>query len=448
MFSAVASFFDSKGFMPHGMCLLWRPDILWTHIVSDSLIALAYFSIPAAIIHFARRRQNFPYVWVLYLFGAFIVWCGITHLASIMTFWVPAYGVEAAAKVITAAVSMTTAIMLWPLMPKALRIPSIGELKAKNDELEREVVERLSVERRLQELTSSLERRVNSRTRELTEANAHLAQEILRRKQGEQELLRAIAAADAASNAKTVFLAGMSHELRSPLNAILGFAQMLEQVRPQGLDAQQREYLANIQTGGSLLLELIERLLDLSMFESGQTDIRVEATDVAACIEKARTILDPMARRAEVCLAIAKPTDGDIAALADPMRLLQIIVNLGSNAIKYNRPGGRVDIEARQASPDSVTIKFADTGIGIPAHLQPQVFQSFNRLNQNESGVQGAGLGLALSKRLAQAMGGDITFASVEGQGTEFTLTLKRAVKSAANMIGEVTTISTAARGG
>lgn len=161
MLGAVTAFFDSRGFMPHGMCLLWRPDILWTHIVSDSLIALAYFSIPAALIHFARQRRNFPYVWVLYLFGAFIVWCGITHLASIMTFWIPAYGVEAAAKVVTAAVSVTTAIMLWPLMPKALRIPSIGELTAKNDELEKEVVERVSVERRLQDLTSSLERRVS-----------------------------------------------------------------------------------------------------------------------------------------------------------------------------------------------------------------------------------------------------------------------------------------------
>ena len=427
MLGAVAAFFDRKGFMPHGMCLLWRPDSLWTHIVSDALFALAYFSIPAAIIHFARQRRNFPYVWVLYLFGAFIVWCGITHLASIMTFWIPAYGVEAAAKVVTAAVSVTTAIMLWPLMPKALRIPSIGELTAKNDELEKEVVERGSVERRLQDLTLSLERRVSERTRELTDANVHLAQEILRRQRSEEELLRAIAEADVANSAKTVFLASMSHELRSPLNAILGFAQMLEQVRPQGLDPQQRQYVANIQTGGALLLELIERLLDLSMFESGRTDVRLEVTDVSACLDKAHTMLEPMARQSGVVLSIGTMANEAVTALADPMRLSQIIVNLGSNAIKYNRPGGRVDIIARRTKADTVVITFIDTGISIPARLRSQVFQSFNRLHQNDSRLQGAGLGLALSQRLAQAMGGKITFASVEGEGTEFTLTLKGA---------------------
>ena len=431
MLGAVAAFFDRKGFMPHGMCLLWRPDVLWTHIVSDALIALAYFSIPAAIIHFARQRRNFPYVWVLYLFGAFIVWCGITHLASIMTFWIPAYGVEAAAKIVTAAVSVTTAIMLWPLMPKALRIPSIGELTAKNDELEKEVVERGSVERRLQDLTLSLERRVSERTRELTDANVHLAQEILRRQRSEEELLRAIAEADVANSAKTVFLASMSHELRSPLNAILGFAQMLEQVRPQGLDPQQRQYVANIQTGGALLLELIERLLDLSMFESGRTDVRLEVTDVSACLDKAHSMLEPMARQSGVVLSIGTMANEAVTALADPMRLSQIIVNLGSNAIKYNRPGGRVDIIARRTKADTVVITFIDTGIGIPARLRSQVFQSFNRQHQNDSRVQGAGLGLALSQRLAQAMGGKITFASVEGEGTEFTLTLKGATGEA-----------------
>jgi signal transduction histidine kinase len=425
MFTALTSFFDLDGLMPHGMCLVWRPDILWTQIIADSLIALAYFSIPAAIVYFARRRPSLPHVWVLYLFGAFIVWCGITHLASILTLWVPAYGLEALAKVITAAVSVLTAIMLWPLMPKALQIPSVGDLQIKNDQLELEIAERQLVERRLNDLTASLEHRVEERTRALTGANARLEDEIARRRQGEERLLKAITEADAANNAKNVFLAGMSHELRSPLNAILGFAQMLDQVYPQGLDAQQREYLRNIQTSGGLLLELIERLLDLSMIESGQNDVRFERVELAACIEKACAVLEPMARQANVTIAATGIEDTGIAVSVDPTRLSQILVNLGSNAIKYNRANGQVDISVVQVAEGKVIVKFTDTGIGIPSHLRSQVFQSFNRLNQDKSAIRGAGLGLALSKRLAEAMGGDLTFESVEGIGSVFSLIVR-----------------------
>lgn len=398
MLTGIAGFFDYDGFMPHGMCLLWRPDILWTHVAADAVIALAYFSIPAALVTFARARRDFPYIWVLYLFGAFIVWCGITHVVSIWTFWVPAYGAQAAVKVVTAAVSIVTALMLWPLMPKALRIPSVHQL---------------------QELTLSLERRVDERTRELTLANAHLREEIERRRHSEEQLRRAKAEAEAANRAKTVFLAGMSHELRSPLNAILGFAGMLDQVYPQGLDPRQRDYVKNIETSGTLLLDQIERLLDLSMADSGYPDIRLETVDVSACLQKALTVLAPMAMRAEVNLSVDRP-ENPLVVIADPTRLSQIIVNLGTNAIKYNRAGGQVDISVRVDQDAAAVIKIADTGVGIPEELHSQVFQPFNRLAQYGSGVHGAGIGLALSKRLAEAMGADLTFASAAGRGSVF----------------------------
>jgi signal transduction histidine kinase len=422
--TSLASFFDFDGLMPHGMCLLWRPDIMWTQIVADSFIAAAYFSIPAALIYFARRRRNFPHVRVLHLFGAFIVWCGVTHLISIVTFWVPMYGFEAVVKVVTAVVSVITAVMLWPLTPKVLRIPSIGVLQAQNVRLEKEIADRISAERRLHELTVSLEARVEDRTRELTAVNSHLKLEIERRRQSEEELLKAIVVADAANTAKTTFLAGMSHELRSPLTAILGFAEMLDQVYPDGLSQRQHEYLKDIRTSAGVLLELIERLLDLSLFESGRTDIRPAPVDVAACLEKARTILAPLARQYGVALSIEGPGDDRTAVLADPTRLAQILVNLGSNAIKYNRHGGRAEISVRVTAAGGLVVKVADTGVGIPDRFHAQVFQSFNRLNQDISGIPGVGLGLALSKHLAHAMGGDLTFESGEGQGSTFFLTL------------------------
>jgi signal transduction histidine kinase/CheY-like chemotaxis protein len=427
MFPAIKSFFDETDLMPHGMCLLWRPEILWTHVVADGLTAIAYLTIPAALIYFAHQRRDFPHVWILYLFGSFIVWCGLTHVISIWTFWEPAYGLQAVVKLITAAVSLTTAFMLWPLMPRALAVPSLRELQIKNDQLEKEISDRLTIEDRLQELAATLERRVHERTRELTDANEHLHTEIERRRRSEEQLLKAKSEAEGASRAKSVFLAGMSHELRSPLNAILGFAQMLDQVYPQGLDARQREYLANIQTSGSMLLELIDRLLDLSMFESDKSNIKVEPTDVTLSLDKARAILAPMAENANVALSVSADDSGPIVVVADPTRLLQILVNLGSNAIKYNRAGGRVDISVLLASEEDVVIRFADTGIGIPARYRRQIFQPFNRLDQEKTGIHGAGIGLALSKRLAQAMGADLTFESSEGHGSTFDLTLQRA---------------------
>jgi len=403
MMSSILAFFDETDMMPHGMCLLWRPDVLWTHVIADAFTALAYFSIPAALIYFAHHRRDFPHAWVLRLFGAFIVWCGITHAVSIWTLWVPAYGVQAAAKAITAAVSVITAIALWPLMPKALRIPNRGELEAKNIQLEREIAHRVAAEMRITDLMATLERRVTERTEELVKAKSE---------------------AEKASRAKTIFLASMSHELRSPLNAILGFCQMLGEVYDQGLDERQRGYVGNIRTSGDMLLGLIERLLDLSTLESGGSLFKVEPTDVGECLKRAESILAPLAEKAGVSLNVASSETEPMIAAADPTRLLQIVVNLGSNGIKYNRPGGRVDITALRLNRSELMVRFADTGVGIPAELQPQVFQPFNRLNQERSNVHGSGIGLALSKRLSQAMGADLTFTSTEDKGTVFELTL------------------------
>jgi signal transduction histidine kinase len=426
MLASFLGFFDSEGLMPHGMCLLWRPDIFWTHVIADSFIALAYFSIPVALLTFARRRRHLPHVWVLYMFGAFIVWCGITHAISIWTLWSPQYGLEAAAKVITAMVSMGTAMALWPLIPKALKIPTTEDVRAKNAMLEREILDRMSIERQLKDLTASLERRVAERTRELSETNAQLAQEIERRKASEKQQLAAIVEAETASRAKTVFLASMSHELRSPLNSILGFSQLLDTTFSEGLSKRQAEYVRSIHSSGTLLLDLIDRLLDLSMAESGRADIRVEPTDVSLCLQKARTVLEPLAHDAGIQLSIDPGEFESIRVMADPTRLTQIFINLGSNAIKYNRPGGKVEILLGGSSLRDMTIRFVDTGIGIPAAYRDQVFQAFNRLSRDKSSVPGAGIGLALSKRFADAMGAVLTFESIEGAGSMFDLTLQR----------------------
>jgi PAS domain S-box-containing protein len=166
--------FSAASFVPHGYCLLWRPDLVALHAISDFLIAAAYFSIPAVIFLFVRRRRDLELGWVLYLFVAFIFLCGTTHLAGLTTLWYPYYGLEGLIKLVTALVSLGTAILLWPLLPKALAVPSPSRLKLTADQLAAEVGQRVRAEQDLKEASLALERRVEERTQELERATARL----------------------------------------------------------------------------------------------------------------------------------------------------------------------------------------------------------------------------------------------------------------------------------
>ncbi|KAA0679502.1 sensor histidine kinase [Roseomonas genomospecies 6] len=169
--------FGVSPFLPHGFCLTWRPDLLALHIVSDLAIGLAYFSIPVVILAYLRRKPDFEHRGVAWLFAAFIVLCGLTHLMGMITLWWPAYGLDGIIKAVTAVVSVTTAAMLWPLLPRIVTIPSPRALREANARLEREIQERLTAEASLREARDELERRVAERTADLarSEERARLA---------------------------------------------------------------------------------------------------------------------------------------------------------------------------------------------------------------------------------------------------------------------------------
>ncbi|MES1200459.1 MAG: PAS domain S-box protein [Pseudomonadota bacterium] len=163
----IKRFFDTQGFMPHGMCLLWRPGIFWMHAVSDTIVALSYYSIPIALIYFVRRRKDMAFPWVFYMFGAFILACGTTHLMSLWTLWHPDYVWDGLIKAVTAGLSVATAVVLWPLMPQALALPSPGALQNVNAELLRQMAVRMKAEAALSKLNQELERRAEQRAAEL-----------------------------------------------------------------------------------------------------------------------------------------------------------------------------------------------------------------------------------------------------------------------------------------
>ena len=184
----ISSFFSTNGFMPHGHCYLWQPPLLWTYIVSDLMIAIAYYSIPLALVYFVRKRPDLQFNWIFVMFSVFIFACGTTHLISLWTIWHPDYWADAAMKAVTGIASMVTAVMLWRLMPDALRLPTTRQLEETVERLEQEVEEREQAERSLAAFNDSLETLVQQRTAELEEINRLLKLEIDLRREAEQTL--------------------------------------------------------------------------------------------------------------------------------------------------------------------------------------------------------------------------------------------------------------------
>jgi len=230
------------------------------------------------------------------------------------------------------------------------------------------------------------------------------------------------AAAEAANRAKTEFLSRMSHELRTPLNAVLGFAQLMELDEADPLSAAQRHRLTLVRESGEHLLRMIGDLLDHSRIEAGQ--LRVDLSDVALLplLRECTDMLAPMAQAAGVQVAW-DGVDDSLQVLADATRLRQVVLNLLSNAIKYNHRGGSVQLQA-QARGGEVCLQVTDTGAGIaPAHLD-NLFEPFNRLGQRRSGIEGTGIGLAITRALVTLMNGRIEVCSTLGLGSTFSVTL------------------------
>jgi PAS domain S-box-containing protein len=234
-----------------------------------------------------------------------------------------------------------------------------------------------------------------------------------------EELRAARAAAEAGSAAKSEFLSSMSHELRTPLNAILGFAQLLRRDKKAPLAERHLERIDQILRGGQHLLRLIDDILDLSRIEAGGVSISTEPVSVVDVLEEVKRTLEPMAVRQDVRVGLEALPDLPLVA-ADRTRLAQILMNFGSNAIKYNRQGGTVTflVTIPQAGRLRVTVR--DTGAGIPADKQETLFHPFQRAGQENGPIQGTGIGLVITKRLAELMSGRVGFRSVAGQGSEF----------------------------
>ena len=246
-----------------------------------------------------------------------------------------------------------------------------------------------------------------------------IARDITEQRLAEVALRDARTEAERANRAKSDFLARVSHELRTPLNAVLGFAQLFQQ---DALSPEDRENVQQIIRGGQHLLELIDEVLDISRIEAGHLTMTCEAVNVGDVALEAVELIRPLAIARQITVRVSDDGRRVPSAFVNRHRLRQILLNLCSNGVKYNRPGGSVTISCGTTASGFVRIAVHDEGIGIPADKLPRLFTPFERLGAEQTTVEGTGLGLALCKRLAEAMGGALSVESQVSRGSTFSV--------------------------
>ncbi|MGZ3275203.1 MAG: response regulator [Caulobacteraceae bacterium] len=396
MFKYIADLLDNRSLSPHGICLLWRPELLWTHVVADAFIFLAYMTIPAALAVILRRRKDIPYGWMIWSFALFITACGFTHFMGIWTLWRPDYGVEALVKVVTALASVVTALALWSLIPLAVSLPSPAQLHRINQELERRIAER-------------------------DRAIAALEREREDRLKAEQTLVQA-----QKMEALGQLTGGIAHDFNNLLQGMLGAFDMVtrkaedpDKVRQYGQGG-----LAAARRGADLTSKLLAfaRTRQLKLEPFLLSEMAGELRDMMS-----RSMGPQIDLRFDIC-------DEESPVLGDRQQTELALLNLVINARDAMPKGGRVTVridrhDAAEDQPDLrpgryMRLAVIDEGVGMTPEVAQRAFDPFYT---TKPAGHATGLGLSQVYGYARQTGGGARIESRPGKGTAVSLFLPSA---------------------
>jgi signal transduction histidine kinase len=349
---------EAAKLLPHGYCISGSPPLLWLHVISDALIALAYFAIPLSLVRFVRRRRDIPFGWMGMLFGLFIVACGLTHLMGVWTIWEPVYWYSGLVKAITAVASLGTAWALVRLMPLALALPSTAALRAVNQALEREITQRRQAESELKAVKQA--------------SGVELQQ----------------------------FASVASHDLRAPLRSVTGMLSMLQTRYGQVLDAAGLDVVRRAKRAVAQMDQLTDGLLSYARLD-GEDQPKAQV-DCNAVVADALMLLEVPVRESGAQVGVTPlPT-----VMANRQQLIRLFQNLISNAIKYCEVTPQLHISAER-SDGGWTFSIQDNGIGIAPQHRERIFLMFERLHVDQS-YEGTGIGLSICQRIVDGHGGRI----------------------------------------
>ncbi len=423
---------------PHGHCYLWNDNLVAAHVVSDSLIVFAYFTIPVALVYLVKKREDLSFNYMFYLFGIFIFACGATHLVAIYNVWHGAYWLSAGVKVITAVASVGTAILVWPLIPKALALPSNSALREVNERLQSEVATTADQRRELQLLSTDLERLVAERTAELSRAKVELEERVAESERANRELQdtllqlqltqrQLVETEKMASLGELV--AGVAHEINTPIGVGVTAASTLRghteslvsQCEAGALTRSQLDkYLQRaLQTSDIILANLgraAELIHSFKQVAVDRASVEFRRFNVKSYIDEILLSLRPKLKNSGLQLRLV--CDPDIEIRSYPGALSQILTNLVINAQLHaydEGERGELLIEV-QRQGDGICLRVQDHGRGIPPENLPRIYDPFFTTRR---GKGGSGLGMHIVFNLVtQQLGGRIDVRSELGKGT------------------------------
>ena len=412
----------SSDFMPHGACYLWRPEIVWLHATSDTLIALSYYLIPMVLIYFVRKRTDLPFNWIFVMFGVFILACGTTHVMEVWTLWDPVYRLSGVIKAFTAVVSIATAVMLVKLIPQALALPSPTQLRTANLNLENEIKHRRRVEEALHHAHDELEAKVQERTAQLASANEELRKEIVERQNAQEALHTAQSELAHVTRVTSMgeLMASIAHEVNQPLSAIVtngSAAQRWLAGETPNLE-EARTAITRIIRQGNRASELIKEIRAF-VKKSPPQKSRVEINDVI------RETLTLVSRREAEPRGAAdrfghRLAGADCGSSATATGAAESDDERHRSHERDRKPvPATLDHVGATRDPEGVLVAVRDSGIGISPQNLERLFETFFTTK-----AEGMGMGLAIGRSIVKAHGGRLWAEANPDHGATFRFTI------------------------